>query len=114
MGRLSSGFWIMTGQWPCPRRIRPGYLAFPLPPFAGQPDGAPDDGVEHLGGQLAGERVLLAGVEGADQRVRTDDGLLPVAEGRARPSAELAKRRQGPEGTVPGEGTERQDHSNHV
>ena len=45
---------------------------------------AREDGVHHRLGELAGERVLLAGVKAPDQRVRTDLRLRPVPEPRLR------------------------------
>src|SRR6187549_1769191 len=67
------------------------------------------DLVEHLEGELARERVQLAGVEAADETVRTDARLGAMAEPRPRARRGVSERGERPEDPVPSEGAERKE-----
>src|SRR5690242_14151000 len=67
------------------------------------------DLVEHLGGELAGEGVLLARMERAEQTVGTERRLGGVPEPRTWPWRRVPERRQRPEDPVPRERAERHD-----
>src|SRR2546423_14645378 len=75
---------------------------------AGGPSGAPKDGVEHLRRELPRERVLLAWMETADERVRADRGFRTVPEARLRPDG-VAGRGERLQGAGPGARPQR-DH----
>ena len=94
-------------------KIRPAETINPS--VIGEPDGSfarpPQDVVEHLGRQLAGEGVLLARVERSDQHVRADLHLRAVAEPRARSRDRVSGARDRPQDAVPREGPERHDRA---
>src|SRR5450759_2932033 len=80
-------------------------------PGPGQCLGALQDVAQHRLGQHPSERVLLAGVVGADEDVRTDLRLRAVAERRPgdRGCRRGAQGGEGPEGRVPADGAQRHD-----
>src|SRR5262249_18537640 len=73
-----------------------------LAALIGQGSGAGKDGVDHRGGQLAGEGVLLAGVVAAGGGVRPAGGLGAMAEGGPRPGGSAQLLQVAPD-AVPGE-----------
>src|SRR6266516_1330692 len=68
-----------------------------------------DRRVQHRLGELAGEGVLLRGVEAADEAVGADRRLRRVAEARPRARDLLAELRQRSQGSIPREGAEGED-----
>ena len=72
----------------------------------------PRTSAEHRPRQLAGERVLLARVVRADEHVRPDPRLRPVAEPRPWPRHRLlaGHRRDRPQRRLPAVGAERHEH----
>src|SRR5439155_25521397 len=78
-------------------------------PEARQAPGPAHDLVEHRGRELAGEGVLLAGVETPHERVRTDRDDSAVREPRLGPDPDPPGARRGQE-PVPGERAERHRH----
>jgi hypothetical protein len=76
-----------------------------------QLDRPAEGGVEHAGRELSGERVLLTRVEATGHRHRPDTDLGAMAEARGGARHVMARRTERPERTVPGEGTERDDHA---
>src|SRR3954447_22157286 len=78
--------------------------------IADEGDRSADDLVEHVRGQPAGERVLLARVVGAEKDVRPDPHLGAMAEPRLRPDLETSDCER-PESRVPPERTDCDDHA---
>src|SRR5438270_13367812 len=89
----------------------------PVPPRtlreAGAVSGQPQHSLEHGRRELAGERVLLARVEAAENRVGTDSRLGAVSESRLRPRA-MPVRGEREKRPVPGEGPEGDDHASAI
>src|SRR5512140_1052028 len=80
-------------------------------PDARETAGTLEDGLEHRLREAAGERVLLARVVRAQQRVPADRRLSAVGEPRLGAGRLVAERRQGLERGLPADGTERDDHA---
>src|SRR5690349_19557513 len=104
-----------------PRVPALGTLTLTAPRYAGRVAGsgawqagelarAGEDRLEHRLGELAGERVLLARVVAAEQRVRADPCLRAVTEPRLRRRRRVPQRGEAPERRVPADRAQWEDH----